>query len=74
MEWKNEELYITTLKWKDTIKKLYLGGEKGPAGKEKFKKTLLDIEQVGDDAQSWEDFFNKSINIFQKYGFERVDV
>lgn len=74
MEWKNEELYITTLQWKDTIKRIYLGGEKGSAGKEKFKRALLDIEQVGDRAQSWEDFFNKSLDIFRKYGFQRVDV
>ncbi len=74
MEWKNEELYIITLTWKDMLKRVYLGGEKGPSGKEKFKRALLDIEQVGDDVQSWEDFLNKSLDIFRKYGFERVDV
>lgn len=74
MKWKNEELYIITLTWKNTLKKLYLGGEKGPSGKEKFQKALMDIEHVGDGAQSWEDFLDKCIEIFRKYGFERVDL
>jgi hypothetical protein len=74
MEWKNEELYIITLRWKTTFKKLYLGGEKGEHGKEKIGKALKDIEAIGDSTQNWEEFHSKSLDIFRKYGFERVDV
>lgn len=74
MESKNEELYIINLKWKNTFKRVYLGGEKGSAGQEKFQKALTEIENIGDIAESWEDFFNKSLKAFGKYGFKRVDI
>ena len=74
MEWKNEELYITTLRWKDNIKKLYLGGERGENGKEKIGKALEEIEALGDSTQNWEEFYRKSLDILKKHGFERVDV
>ncbi len=74
MEWKNEELYIITLNWKTTFKKIYLGGEKGGYGKEKLEKALKDIEAIGDSTQNWEEFYSKSLDILRGYGFERVDV
>lgn len=74
MEWKNEELYIITLRWKDNFKKLYLGGEKGEHGKEKLRKALKDIEASGDSTKNWEEFYNKSLDILKGYGFGRVDV
>ncbi len=74
MEWRNEELYIVTLRWKDNFKKLYLGGEKGETGKEKIGKALKDIEAIRASTEKWEDFYNKSLAILKKFGFERVDV
>lgn len=74
MNEEKEKLYIITIKWKNTFKKLYLGGEKGPSGEERLGKALMDIERVGDAAKTWEDFFNKSIDTFQRYGFTRIDL
>lgn len=69
----NQSMVIINLKWKTWRKKLYLGIENSEQGKKKHQQALKEIEAMGYVVNSWEEFFNKAIDIFKSYNIIRVD-
>ena len=65
--------YTITLKWGDLSKRLHLGGEDSDEAKEEFATALKEIDDIGDAAKTWEEFFSKAIDIFEEHGFVRIE-
>lgn len=73
MDLEPERLWIVTVKWRGSQKRLHLGARDTPELEQVFARAGHEIEQLGEKATNWPSFLAHSLEIFRKYGFIRVE-
>jgi hypothetical protein len=69
-----DELIIVTLKWRGSVKRVFLGVKKRPGWNESRKKAWREISLIGKRTTHWTDFLARAYVVLNKCGFTRVDL
>jgi hypothetical protein len=68
-----DRLYILTLEWHGMTKRLFVSGPDGDEGKAALKQAVMALDEVGDSAQSFEEFYSGAVQLYKQHGFLWVD-
>ncbi|MBP3923242.1 MAG: hypothetical protein J6D27_09760 [Ruminiclostridium sp.] len=72
MEKINTKAYIINLKYGIWENQLWLEAEDSPSMQSAFEKAKQGLEEVAQGSQNSSDFFNKAIEHFALFGFDRI--
>lgn len=65
--------HIAELKFGNVSKRLYLINEEGCDSKALFQKACDLLNDLGESCISWDDYYDKAIDLFRDMGFHRVE-
>ena len=72
MEEIEKKLYIITLNYNNTIKRLYLEGDNSDDARTKLEKACGGIKKIADSSNNFFIFLENAIQHFKNYGFIRI--